>query len=196
MSKKQPKPKKVNPYRQFLRQRYFKFMDSKGTEGSYLVEFKDHERHAIATDPEVREQYEAFTQFGRDFAWEQTWHAVDKLGNENVASETAEEIGEQLNFFSIGGYPVKIVLRYHDETVPGGYRSTLSPHATIMAQFGQAQVTQEQANYTAAAAERQLKQANLALQRAGGRAAELLFNVRDLGDGPGDADGTGPHTRT
>lgn len=185
MSSKATKPKKVNPFRLFLNRRYAMFMEAKGTEGSYVAEWKEFEREAIATDPEVRKEYETFAKFGYEIGWDQTWRTFDGYKGEADDGEIdGDEAPRQLTIFSIGGWPVKPVQRFHDE-VPGGYRSVFARHATVAALLGQAQVTAEQGRLTVAAAERQLKQANEALRRSGGVASALAFNVRDDDAEPG-----------
>jgi hypothetical protein len=83
------------------------------------------------------------------------------------------------DLFKIGGVSIKEELRFRDDEVPGNHRTVAREFSTVSQLFGQAEVTSEKAAQTVEKAKEQLRAANTALQRADGRAQELLINVKD-----------------
>lgn len=125
---------------------------------------------------------DALVQIDARMAFEALLHkTAEKVWREDTDGDPeANEDEDQQEFaFEIADVKIKHELRFRDEDVPGKHRTVLAEFATISQLFGQAEVTADKASQTGAKAKATLQAANEALRRAGGKANELLVNVKD-----------------
>lgn len=164
--------RKVDPTKEFLRRLKRQYLDATKTEGGFPMEWKRDVHEHARNDPAL---FAPLHSGLLDMAMDEIWR--DKAPGEDDDDDDRNH--DQGDLFQVAGIEIKQELRFRDDGVPGGYRTVLREYATVAHLFSQAEITAEKARQSAESAERQLRAANAALQRAKGRAAELLVNVRD-----------------